>query len=165
VRAAEPRLRFITTAVLAVAMVSACGRDAPLAERQAEVAERGAAVMPFDLEATTHTFKKTDDGGTQIVTADDPADVDQIALIREHLREEEAKFSRGDFSDPAAIHGHDMEGVAELRAGFADVDVTYLERPDGAQLTYTSSDPDLVRAIHAWFDRQLMDHGRHAEPG
>ena len=115
--------------------------------------------MPFDLEATTHLFTKTDDGGVQIVTADDPADQIQIELIRAHLLDERANFARGDFDDPAQIHGHDMPGVAELTTGYADIDVTYAETPAGAQLSYTTDDPQLVAAIHAWFDRQLSDHG------
>jgi hypothetical protein len=140
-------------------------RDGALAARQAEVAERGAEVMPFDLDATTHSFTKTDDGGVQVVVADDPDDADQIELIRSHLAEERDAFARGDFDDPAAIHGHDMEGVAELQAGFADVEIAYSERADGAALRYRTTDPALVDAIHAWFDRQVMDHGAHAEAG
>lgn len=58
-----------------------------------------------------------------------------------------------------------MDGVAELRAGYADIAVEYAARSDGAQLTYTSDDPELVEAIHAWIDRQVMDHGDHAQTG
>jgi hypothetical protein len=135
------------------------------AERQAEVAERGAQVMPFDLEATTHTFTETADGGIQVVTADDPLDRTQIQLIREHLREERDNFSKGDFDDPARIHGHDMPGVSALAAGYQEITVTYAEVPNGAQLKYTTGRADLIDAIHAWFERQLMDHGAHAQGG
>jgi hypothetical protein len=160
------RFGLAVIAVIAVVgvAVAGCGGD-DQTERQAEVADRGEAVMPFDLDATTHTFTHTDDGGIQTVTADDPSDVEQIGLIREHLHEERDKFARGDFDDPAAIHGHDMDGVAELRAGYSDITVTYSDLPDGAQLTYTTEKADLVEAIHAWFDRQLMDHGADAQAG
>lgn len=155
-------------AVAGLLALGACGGDGDddaTGDRQAEVADRGAEVMPFDLDATTHSFTKTDDGGLQIVVADDAGDEEQVALIRHHLAEERDKFARGDFDDPATIHGHDMDGVAELRAGYADITVTYRERPDGGQLTYTSDVPVLVDAIHAWFDRQVTDHGAHAEAG
>ena len=163
----EPRRLALVALLAGTVAVTGCGSgdDDALAARQAEVAERGAEVMPFDLDATTHTFTKTDSGGLQVVVADDPADADQIALIREHLAEERDNFARGDFDDPAAIHGHDMDGVAELQAGYVDVTVEYADRADGAQLTYTSDEPGLVDAIHAWFDRQAMDHGAHAEAG
>ena len=151
--------------VALVAAAAGCSGGEPISEQQAQVAERGAEVMPFDLDATTHVFTNTDDGGIQVVTADDPADQRQIDLIREHLTEERDNFARGDFDDPAQIHGHDMPGVAELAAGYADIAVTYAETPDGARLTYTTDDSQLVDAIHAWFDRQLSDHGDDAEAG
>lgn len=56
--------------------------------RQAEVAARGAQVMPFDLEETTHVFEKMDDGGLQRVTANEPSNMKQIELIQAHLQEE-----------------------------------------------------------------------------
>jgi hypothetical protein len=67
------------------------------ARRQADVAARGVGVMPFDLTKTTHTFERVADGGVQRVTANDPADTQQIALIRTHLQEETARFRQGDF--------------------------------------------------------------------
>ncbi len=143
--------------------VTACGNAT--ADRQADVAERGAEVMPFDLDATTHTFTKSPTGGVQAVTADDPADDPQVRLIRAHLLDERDDFTRGDFDDPARIHGMDMPGVAELSAGYQRISVTYAEVPAGAELRYTTTDGDLVDAIHAWFDRQVMDHGDDAEAG
>ena len=118
--------------------------------------------MPFDLEATTHVFDDTADGGRQTVTADTPGDTRQIALIREHLRKEQAAFARGDFSDPAAIHGQDMPGLAALQAGANRIRVTYTDIPQGALLTYATADPTLVKALHAWFAAQVSDHGSHA---
>ena len=159
-----PDLVRPTLGALAVVLLAACGGDG-VADRQAEVADRGAEVMPFDLDATTHTFDETEDGGVQTVTADDPADAEQVELIRRHLREEREKFAAGNFDDPARIHGEDMPGVAELAAGYDRIAVTYAEHPAGAVLTYTTDDPELVEAVHAWFDRQVMDHGEHAEGG
>jgi hypothetical protein len=148
-----------------IGSVAGCAAPAGDASRQATVASRGAEVMPFDLNATTHTFTKTEAGGRQVVTAHDPNDRTQIDLIRQHLQAERANFANGNFSDPARIHGMDMPGVSELSAGYARITVTYAERPDGAELTYTTEDAALVAAIHAWFDRQLMDHGTHATAG
>jgi hypothetical protein len=160
------RLALGSAVVIGLLVFAGCGDDGDAQiERQAEVAARGAQVMPFDLDATTHTFTDTEDGGIQTVTADDPADAEQIALVRSHLRRERDKFGRGDFEDPAAIHGHDMEGVAELAAGYRAVAVTYVDVPDGGRLTYVTRRPELVTAVHAWFDRQVKDHGAHAEAG
>jgi hypothetical protein len=159
-------------AALALAAPAACGTgddgadDATaLADRQADVAERGASVMPFDLDATTHVFEPHDGGLAQRVTADDPDDAEQVALVREHLADEAERFAAGDFGDPAAIHGDEMPGLAELEAGHADVDVRYAEIPEGGRIDYTTDDPDLVAALHAWGEAQVSDHGAHAEHG
>jgi hypothetical protein len=130
--------------------------------RQAEVAARGVLVMPFDLEQTTHVFQPLDDGGLQMVTAKDPSNHAQIALIQAHLREESDKFRRGDFSDPTKIHGANMPGLAELQAGAGYIEIDYTTLPNGAQIRYTTKDPALVMAIHHWFMAQLSDHGHHA---
>lgn len=120
---------------------------------------RAAQVMPFDLAATRHTFTKTDRGGVEQVVVIDPADRRNLELIRSHLQFEAAEFREGNYSDPARIHGMDMPGLAELEAGAERVDVRYEELPDGARISYTSDEPALVDAIHAWFDRQSSDHG------
>ena len=134
----------------------------PAQTRQEEVAKKGAKVMPFDLEQTTHVFQKLDDGGLQKVVAKDPSNKKQIALIQTHLKEESGKFRKGDFSDPAKIHGQDMPGLTELKAGAKQIDIRYTSLPDGAQIRYTTKDPKLVTALHQWFSAQLSDHGDHA---
>lgn len=144
---------------------AACANpDADLQQRQAEVAEAGADVMPFDLDATTHVFDKLPDGGLQTVVAD-TEDAEQIALIRGHLAEEAERFARGDFHDPAMIHGDDMPGLHALVMGHEGLEITYAEVERGAEIRYRSEDPPLVEALHQWFDAQLMDHGEHAEGG
>src|SRR5918996_5000900 len=95
----------------AVAIVLAAATIVWIADRSGpddrvdEVAARGAEVMPFDLERTTHRFLPRADGGLQIVIADDPGDAEEIALIRGHLADEADRFRAGDFGDPATIHG------------------------------------------------------------
>ena len=141
---------------------TACG-EADVDERQADVAEAGSAVMPFDLEATTHVFEKLDDGGLQTVVADEE-DSEQIALVRAHLADEAERFARGDFHDPAMIHGEDMPGLHELVMGHERLEIVYREVERGGEIRYSSEDPSLVTAIHEWFDAQLSDHGEHAQP-
>ena len=133
--------------------------------RRDQVAERGRLVMPFDLDETTHFFRADARGGVQRVLADDPTDRRTVRLIRAHLRHEAAAFGRGDFDDPAAIHGRDMPGLAALRAGHRRIDVGYRAVSAGAQITYRTEDRALVDALSAWFAAQLSDHGAHAATG
>lgn len=140
----------------------ACG-GGDIEERQAEVAEAGIDVMPFDLDATTHVFEKLEDGGLQTVVADED-DPEQVALVQAHLADEAERFARGDFHDPAMIHGEDMPGLHALVMGHDRLEIGYREVERGAEIRYTSEDPALVMAIHEWFDAQVSDHGAHAQP-
>ncbi len=158
-------MKLHTPILIAAALVIFGCADQPRAadpDRRAEVAEVGATVMPFDLDATTHIFEKTSDGGLQQVISDE-ADPEQIRLIREHLQEISARFAKGDFHDPATIHGEAMPGLHELVMGYERLTIVYGEIEGGAEIRYTSADADLVGALHKWFDAQVSDHGEHAQ--
>lgn len=134
----------------------------PSANQQTMVHQMGHQVMPFNLSQTTHIFEMTDSGGVQQVIAKDPSDKEQISLIQQHLQHEAMRFSGGDFSDPASLHGSDMPGLKELTGGVAQLKIEYSPLPNGAQLTFTTEDPQLITAIHRWFGAQLSDHGSDA---
>ena len=84
---------FFTTLIVMAGLAAPLESFAADAERQAEVAQRGAEVMPFSLKATTHIFTKSDDGGNQQVIAKNLSDSGQIRLIRKHLREIQSAVS------------------------------------------------------------------------
>ena len=159
----RPQRTMAALAVLTLVAASACSASSSsTTSRQDQVEARGATVMPFDQRRTTHVFHSTATGGVQRVVAKDASDTRQIRLVRQHLRKEAVRFRVGDFTDPMAIHGMKMPGLEPLRRGAARVDVTYAPIPRGARITYTTAEPELVTALHAWFDAQLMDHGSNA---
>src|SRR5687768_14960846 len=86
------KLTAAAGALIVSALVLFATAILPAQTRQKEVAAKGAKVMPFDLEQTTHVFQKLDDGGLQKVVVKDPSNKKQIALIQSHLREESEKF-------------------------------------------------------------------------
>lgn len=165
---ADRTIRVVVSTMAAGMLAAACGGadgdDDALAERQQEVAERGEHVMPFDLDATTHRFEPVGDGLVQTVSADDPTDAEQVELVRTHLDHEAARFAAGDYGDPAAIHGDDMPGLAELERGAEDIRVTYEPTRAGGRITFATGDAGLVDALHRWAGAQTSDHGAHAEP-
>lgn len=130
-------------------------------------AQRERQVMPFGLDATLHTFKNASDGGTETVKVKNPEDAKNLSLIRSHLKKEAAKFRKGDFSDPTYLHGENMPGLAQVRAGAkaGRIKIVYSSLPTGARLRYTTRDATLVKALHAWFAAQVTDHGDHAAMG
>ena len=156
------------TVLLALAVVSPVSLSAAAGDtsRQAEVREKGKDVMPFSVEATTHVFTKTTDGGVQRVVARDMNDAATVKLVRAHLHEIQHRFGNGDFGAPSDIHGQDMPGLAELRSAKpGQVRIAYRDVKAGAELAFKTSDPALVTALHRWFDAQLSDHGRDAIEG
>ncbi len=56
-----------------------------------------------------------------------------------------------------------MPGLHDLVMGYERILIDYTSLPEGGQILYTTDDPDLVNAIHLWFDAQVSDHGAHAE--
>jgi len=129
---------------------------------QAEIAERGAAVMGFDLDRSTHIFEKIEMGGRQQVLSDDQ-DAGQIQLIQSHMQEIAEQFSAGKFHGPEMIHGEHMPGLHELMMGHEEIQIEYSSLEHGGQIMYTTENAELVGAIHDWFDAQVADHGHHAQ--
>ena len=133
--------------------------------QQQHVHDMSHGVMPFDLAKTVHVFKMTESGGVErVVVKEKSNDADQVLLIQQHLREEARRFQRGDYSDPAMLHGANMPGLKELKRGAKKIKVSYSELADGAEIAFTTADPHLLTAIHRWFGAQLSEHGPDARP-
>ncbi len=130
---------------------------------QNHVHQMSHSVMPFDMAQTVHIFKMTESGGVQRVVAKKSGTADQIALIRQHLQHEAGNFQRGDYSDPAMLHGTSMPGIKELQNGASKIKVSYSTIPEGAEITFQTKDIHLLTAIHRWFGAQLSEHGADAK--
>ncbi len=120
------------------------------------------SVMPFEMSRTMHVFAMTETGGVLRVIARDPRDADQISLIQQHLKNEAERFQRGDYSDPATLHGKDMPGLEALQAGASHIEVAYTDISAGGEIRFSTSDLHLLTAIHRWFGAQLSEHGSDA---
>jgi hypothetical protein len=158
--------KHLLAAMVAVTISLPLAAHSVDAQRQAEVAKRGPDVMPFSLKDTTHVFTKSNHGGTQRVIAKDVSDPTQTRLVREHLREIQGQFLGADFSGPSHVHGNEMPGLSQLKAAQpGQLSIEYQDLPGGAELTYQTSNSNLVAALHRWFDAQLVDHGADAMEG
>jgi hypothetical protein len=138
------------------------GATALAQSTQEQVHQTAHSVMPFEMSKTLHIFKMTETGGIQRVIARDSGALDQIALIQQHLQHEAARFQHGDYSDPAKLHGATMPGLAELQIGASHVKVSYASLPEGAEITFETTDLHLLTALHRWFGAQLSEHGADA---
>jgi hypothetical protein len=147
--------------VAAVALAVSC--LAPAQTMQEHVHGHGHEVMPFDLGKTVHIFRMTEDGGTQkVVVRGDTPQPDQVRMIQQHLRMEAAEFQKGNFGDPAHLHGAGMPGLQQLQAGASRIEIRYAPLPNGAEIRFRTNDIGLVTAVHRWFGAQLSEHGADA---
>jgi len=148
--------------LLALLLILNCA-SAIAQTRQQHIHQIAPAVMPFDTSKTIHFFRMTESGGVERVVTRDADAADQVALIQQHLQHEAARFKRGDYSDPASLHGADMPGLRELQTGAPKIRVRYAPLPAGAQITFETADVHLLTAIHRWFGAQLSEHGADAK--
>jgi len=153
----------VTKTALAAALIIVLSQPAYAADgsRQTQVEHNSERVMPFSMDAAMHQFDPTPSGGVQTVVVHD-GDRKQVLLVRSHLRKEAQAFARGDFTDPASIHGGSMPGLREMHSGAKRIGVRYADVPNGASITYATTDRALVSAIHSWFKAQVSDHGARA---
>lgn len=128
---------------------------------QQHLQHMGQSSMPFDLVHSVHIFTPTAQGGEQDVVSTN-GDPHQIALIREHLKTEAARRAKGDYSTPARIHGASMPGLKDMAANAASIRIEYVELPAGGRITYTTTRPALITAIHKWLNTQAHDHAEDA---
>ncbi len=136
--------------------------DSTLIHRQHMIHSESHMVMPFDMNKVTHYFIKNDSGGVLMVKVKEVNDTMQTELIRKHLKHEKDLFTDADFKDPKTLHGTNMPGLKKLTESAGKYSVNYSEVPAGAKLIFSSKDPEVVNALHEWFDAQLKDHGSDA---
>lgn len=125
----------------------------------AAVQERGASPrgMGVDQATSVHRFDALADGGRIELQrgVDDSAGVAQIRL---HLRAIASAFEAGDFSTPAFVHRREVPGTAVMSARREVISYDYRDLPRGGEVRVTTTDPEALRAIHAFIAFQRGDH-------
>jgi len=58
-----------------------------------------------------------------------------------------------------------MPGPSVLESRHAEIDFIIRSVEGGAAIIYRADDPELMAALHRWFDARVSDHGGHAEHG
>lgn len=118
-------------------------KEAPAAENPQSAA--------FDPSAATDVVSKTATGGMRRVVANESSDAKQIGLIRANLKSIADNFGPASISDPA-LGAVRATPPGTLRA-------QYVEIRAGAEVRFSSADPQLVGALQAWLDGQQSSAG------
>lgn len=114
--------------------------------------------MGVDQATTTHVFEDLPDGGRIMFTANAPSDTAAARVIRAHLRDIAAAFTRGDFSQPAATHGQPVPGTDVLAARRAMVTYLATDRPGGGEVRIVTRDAAALAAVRVFLQFQRTDH-------
>jgi len=123
-----------------------------------ELQERGKRVMGVDQYTSSHIFQSLPDGG-RIELQRDKDDSLGVRVIRAHMQDVTARFTAGDFSLSAEVHGtHEIPGTAAMRSSRAAIRYEYREVPRGGEVRLTSGDGAAIKAIHEFLAFQRSDH-------
>jgi hypothetical protein len=114
--------------------------------------------MGFPHDQTTHHFHLLPDGGAIEVTVNDAKDVENLEIIRMHLKHITTTFSNGDFSTPMFVHSQRPPGVTEMKDKRADISYIFEELPRGGRVRITTANHDALDAVHDFLTFQIADH-------
>ncbi len=149
--------KFVITAALALIAVRAVTAKQNH-DQHVQMMQRGAQVMGFDQEKTTHHFYLYTDGGAIDVTVNDAADKTNLDAIRAHLPHIAMLFSEGNFQAPMLVHDTKVPGTAEMSKMKDRITYKYVEMPKGGRMNIITTDTEALKAVHAFLKFQIADH-------
>jgi hypothetical protein len=127
-------------------------------DHHAQMNKRGAQVMGFDQEKTTHHFYLYSDGGAIDVAVNDASDKADLGAIRTHLPHIAMMFRQGNFKSPMLVHATNVPGTTEMAELKDHITYGYVETPKGGRVNIVTTDAEALKAIHAFLKFQISDH-------
>ncbi len=149
--------KFVITAALAFIAIGAVAAEQNH-DQHAQMNQRGAQVMGFDQEKTTHHFYLYSEGGAIDVAVNDVADKTNLDAIRAHLPHIAMLFSEGNFEAPMLVHDTNVPGTAKMGMLKDYITYKYAETPKGGRVNIITTDPEALAAVHAFLKFQITDH-------
>lgn len=149
---------MMKTALLLTLLQASAGHQAIAPSGHQAVNERGAHVMGFDQDKTTHSFRLHPDGGAVDISVKDRGDAANRNAIRSHLPHIAQMFGLGNFEAPMLIHATKVPGTEQMAALKNRIRFVYVETAGGGRLDIFTTDADALRAIHEFMRFQIADH-------
>ena len=120
---------------------------------------RGAMVMGFDQDKTTHHFLLYEDGGAIDISVKDTTDAKNRDAIRAHLPHIAAMFGTGDFNAPMTVHdSRNVPGTATMAELKDKIAYRYVETARGGRVEIVTRDKNALAAVHQFLTFQIRDH-------
>jgi hypothetical protein len=127
-------------------------------DHTAQVNARGAHVMGFSQDKTTHHFVLTFDGGVIDVRVNDVKDTEGRDEIRMHFQHISRMFADGDFTDPMLVHATNVPGTAAMKQLKDALHWDVVETPRGAKMVVSADNKPALDALHEFLKFQIEDH-------
>ena len=143
----------------ALALLVSASATAGAGQDHASQDGRGAMVMGFDQNRTSHHFLLFADGGAIDISANDPSDAKNRDAIRSHLPHIAMMFGSGNFDAPMLVHNSASVPGAKVMAERKDrLRYQYVETPNGGRVNIVTTDPKALDAVHAFLKYQIDEH-------
>lgn len=125
---------------------------------QMDMMKRGDIGMSFNQSKISHQFVITADGGKIIVTALDDNDNQTISQIKNHIKEIQKLFSKGNFTIPFFVHAQKVPGTEVMAKKKYLIDYNIAELKNGSSLILTTNDTEAIDAISQFIKFQSSEH-------
>jgi hypothetical protein len=119
---------------------------------------RGEQGMGFSQTTTTHHFLLKPDGGAIQVEVNDPADTNERARIRQHLKHIAQAFAQGDFNIPMFVHDTVPPGAAEMERLREKIRYAFEETANGGRVILATQDKEARESVHKFLRFQIAEH-------
>ena len=131
----------------------------PVQDHHRRMNERGAMVMGFDQDKTTHHFYLYSDGGAIDIAVKDPSNLKDRDAIRAHLPHIARMFGDGNFDAPMLIHDStSVPGTVALKERKDALRYSYVETPGGGRVDIVTTDRGALEALHDFLRYQIVEH-------
>ena len=147
-----------TFAIVLLATFSVSAQQSKPQTHHGDVDRRGAHVMGFDQNKTTHQFVLYDDGGSIDVSVKDVSNTTDLTAIRAHLPHIAEMFSAGNFEAPMLVHDTNVPGTADMAKMKDRLKFRFIETPKGGRVDITTTDTEALAAVHKFLRFQISDH-------
>lgn len=126
-----------------------------------DMMKRGDIWMGFNQSKISHQFVITPNGGKIIVTALDNNDTQTIGQIKNHIKDIQKLFSKGNFTIPLFVHAQKVPGTDVMKNKKDLINYSVVEMQNGSSLILTTNDKEVSDAISQFMKFQATEHKGH----
>ena len=123
-----------------------------------QMMQRGNLAMGFDQTKIAHEFTPTEYGGQIKIIALDEKDNKTINQIKNHTRDIQNDFTKGNFTKPFFIHAESVPGTDAMTQNKDQIQYKIQDLKNGSILILSTNNSSLVSPINQFMTFQSTEH-------